>query len=393
MLLLVEASQAQNAGTVSYQAPQLIAPASGETIRSPEALHFRWRPAKGPSADEIKRYRQLYHRLLVRRKIEAPVMETTRQNQLRFVRTYPVLKRADQSLTKPPSPTPYPTVGDWFPAAKDEPPSPDSDGVLEVRLLPPKVGDWFPNGGGRASLPGGQYVWEVRLLGETPNGDKEILVSSQTATFAMSSQRKAPPATASSPTEGSPSTEGASIDVPDNVTLTLMPKGGLFLSGVSSFNDISGEASSALGGERSVFTWGGSVAFGARNGPVNFRLTGMRTSSSLVSTTDGVESTGTVRDRMLTFTGDIVVRPLPRFLIQPYAIGGLGARRLSVQQLEEVASNARWDLTAQVGAGADLRLGNVTLGVEIVDYLTDFTGSGTLQHDAFVFLTLGIPVF
>lgn len=81
----------------------------------------------------------------------------------------------------------------------------------------------------------------------------------------------------------------------------------------------------ALTGQQSVFTYGGSVAFGSRDGPVNLRLTGLRTSGSLVSTTEGMEpASGTVRDRMLALTGDVVVRPIPRFLIQPYAIGGGG---------------------------------------------------------------------
>jgi hypothetical protein len=46
-----------------------------------------------------------------------------------------------------------------------------------------------------------------------------------------------------------------------------------------------------------------------------------------------------------------------------------------------------------VGVGADLQLGGLTLGVEIVDYLTrgGETGDG-LQHDAFAFLTLGVPL-
>lgn len=52
-------------------------------------------------------------------------------------------------------------------------------------------------------------------------------------------------------------------------------------------------------------------------------------------------------------------------------------------------------MTAQVGAGVDLRLGDqsITLGVEVVDYLTGFAGSRSeLQHDAFVFVTLGVPI-
>jgi endonuclease/exonuclease/phosphatase family metal-dependent hydrolase len=180
------------------------------------------------------------------------------------------------------------------------------------------------------------------------------------------------------------------------IQVTALPKAGAFLSGVSTFEDISGATSSALGGAQSVFTWGGSLAFGARNGPVNMRLTGLRTTGSLVSTTEGIESSqGPVREKMTLLTGDVVVRPIPRMGIQPYAIGGLGARRLSVRRFDELSGGPQWDLAAQVGVGFDFRLGSVTLGVEVADYLTGITGgSGNdLQHDAFGFVTLGIPIF
>jgi len=191
------------------------------------------------------------------------------------------------------------------------------------------------------------------------------------------------------------SSQVAAAQPPDHVTLTLMPKVGAFLSGVSSFEDVSGEAGAALGGEQSVFTWGGSAAFGARDGTMNLRLTGLGTSSSLVSTTEGVESDARIgRDRLLMLTGDLVLRPIPRFVVQPYGIGGLGARRLSVQQLEESGPGPEWDLTAQVGVGLDVRVGNVTVGLEVMDYLTGFDGpDGDLQHDAFLFLALGVPIF
>jgi hypothetical protein len=177
-----------------------------------------------------------------------------------------------------------------------------------------------------------------------------------------------------------------------------MPRLGAFLSGVSSVGDISGEAGAVLGGEQSVLSWGGSVAFGARNGTVNVRLTGLRTTGSLVSTTEGVESAeGAAPNKLLFLTGDLVLRPIPRFLVQPYALGGVGARRLSVEAFGgtagEVNVDPSWDPSVQVGIGADLRVGNVTLGMEVVDYLSGFGSDGGLRHDAFVFAAVGIPVF
>lgn len=187
----------------------------------------------------------------------------------------------------------------------------------------------------------------------------------------------------------------ASGRVSEGVTLTLIPKGGMFLSGVSSFEEVHKQVESSLKGEQSVFTWGGSVAFGARNGPLNLRLTGLKTTGSVVSTTKGIESKSRATGiQMMAFTGDLVIRPLPRFLIQPYGIGGAGTRRLSFRESTGSNHEPKWDKVAQVGAGVDLRLGNLTIGIEAVDYLTGLTDSNQrMRHDAFLFITLGVPVF
>jgi hypothetical protein len=98
---------------------------------------------------------------------------------------------------------------------------------------------------------------------------------------------------------------------------------------------------------------------------------------------------------MTLLTGDVVVRPIPRIGVQPYVIGGLGARRLSFRDHGEALEAPQWTTAAQIGVGLDLRLGNMTLGVEVVDYLTGLTGESDdgLRHDAFAFLTLGVPLF
>jgi hypothetical protein len=267
--------------------------------------------------------------------------------------------------------------------------------MWEVNPLRPTAGSWFPGGDARIPLPDGEYVWEVHLLGETPDGEEEILVRSQATTFTIRAPERDVTVSAHAPSEASSPTQESSTRTATNATLTLMPKAGLFLSGVSSFGDISGEAASVLDGEQSVLAWGGSIAFGSRNGPVNLRLTGLHTTGSLVSAPEGATADGSaVRDQVFALTGDLVARPIPRFIVQPYGIGGLGARRLSVQQLEEFDPGSQWDLTAQVGVGVDVRVGNVTIGLEAVDYLTGFAETDSdVQHDAFLFLALGIPIF
>ena len=391
VLLLPRSAAAQDQPPENpYEAPQLVAPTGGSIVSTAGALPFQWRAAQGAEGTESTRYHQFLQRLVVERTTNAGEDTTS----FRLVKTYAIAPPTDRHESSTDAQSPYPTVGDWYPDTDASPPPQHADGVWEVHLPHPTAGAWFPHDKNQPALPRGAYRWKVQLLGAAPSGTTEVLASSQAASFTVAGASQAPVADDPPPADEKPS-DDISAEVPDQVSITLMPRGGLFLSGVSSFEDISGEASSSLGGEQSVLTLGGSIAFGSRDGPANLRITGLRTTGSLVSTTEGTTSpTDFGRENILAFTGDLVVRPLPRLLVQPYAIGGLGARRISVQQLEELASSARWDMAAQIGIGADLRLGNVTLGVEVVDYLTGFTDSGSsLQHDAFVFLTLGVPVY
>ena len=53
-----------------------------------------------------------------------------------------------------------------------------------------------------------------------------------------------------------------------------------------------------------------------------------------------------------------------------------------------------WKQTVPIGAGVDIPLGGegVVLGVEMVDYISNFSGEGTKRHDAFLFGYIGIPL-
>jgi len=239
---------------------------------------------------------------------------------------------------------------------------------------------------GRLRQPSGEQAWRTVKRAAESNTSEKVRSRAQQALEAL------PPV---AEFDSAPKTdqERGSSKMSDQVALTLMPRAGLFLSGTGSFWDIAGEVSSSLSDKQSVFTWGASLAFGSRDGPANFRLTGLRTTGSLASTPGGRASASAVPNKMLALTGDVVVRPVPRFLVQPYGIGGAGTRRLTISQAQGAGTEARWDAALQVGLGVDLRIGNTTLGAEVVDYLTGFGRSDQgLQHDAFLFLTFGIPL-
>jgi hypothetical protein len=101
-------------------------------------------------------------------------------------------------------------------------------------------------------------------------------------------------------------------------------------------------------------------------------------------TEEGVENGADIGDgSVLAGTLGVVVRPVPRIVVQPYALAGVGAKRQTFS-LADVGARSATDLTLQIGIGADLVLGPLGLVLEVTDYISRRPESGGGQHDAFV---------
>jgi hypothetical protein len=113
---------------------------------------------------------------------------------------------------------------------------------------------------------------------------------------------------------------------------------------------------------------------------------------------EGVQGSDRIGDgSVLAVAGDIVLRPLPRFLVQPYALGGLGLKRQDYSyDRDGIGSNPlerdRRDVALHVGIGADLMLGGFGIMAEITDYITRDPDGGFGQHDAFAFVGLRLSL-
>jgi hypothetical protein len=78
-----------------------------------------------------------------------------------------------------------------------------------------------------------------------------------------------------------------------------------------------------------------------------------------------------------------VLRPIPRILVQPYLVGGVGAKRQGFS-FEDATSASSTDLALHFGIGADLMLGGLGAVLEVTDFVSRRPDSGGGQHDAFV---------
>lgn len=178
--------------------------------------------------------------------------------------------------------------------------------------------------------------------------------------------------------------------------MSLVPRAGLYLSGVSSVEQLSGAVDSAGAARQSPVVAGASLVFGGRESAANVRMSGLKTMGSLASTGGG-ETGSLVRDGLLLLTGELVIRPVPGLPVQPFLVGGAGGRRLTVRDPSSGSDpTTSWKATAEVGAGIDLGLGggDALIQAEVVDFITKSSGSGAgLQHDALFLLNLWLPLF
>lgn len=109
-----------------------------------------------------------------------------------------------------------------------------------------------------------------------------------------------------------------------------------------------------------------------------------------------IESRGDIGDgSVLALAGDVVIRPLPRMLVQPYLLAGAGLKRQdfsfdSGAGFGDPLPSDRTDFTLHAGIGADLMLGGFGIMVEISDYISRNEEDSFGQHDAFAFVGLKV---
>jgi hypothetical protein len=96
---------------------------------------------------------------------------------------------------------------------------------------------------------------------------------------------------------------------------------------------------------------------------------------------------------VLTAAADIVLRPLPRIIVQPYALGGVGLKNLSYDEDTGIAGAFPKDtreLALHAGLGADAMFGPIGIVAELTDFISRDANDKWKIHDAF--LMAGIKI-
>ena len=114
-------------------------------------------------------------------------------------------------------------------------------------------------------------------------------------------------------------------------------------------------------------------------------------------TRGGVEDQEGLADGSLVMAAaDLVIRPLPRLLVQPYLLAGLGLKRTDFSFERDGAGNPFDDPGSDTstafhfGLGADVMFGRLGVAVEVSDYLSEGGAGAFSDHDAVA--TVGLRV-
>jgi hypothetical protein len=175
---------------------------------------------------------------------------------------------------------------------------------------------------------------------------------------------------------------------PAAAQIYITPALGVFIP-ASDLEDLEGQAEQTRFDRSGTLGLGLNVELGWLRGSVAY-ATGATISDEGISGEDEIGD-GSV----LAVAADLVLRPLPRLLVQPYVLGGVGLKRQDFSYDDDgIGTNPlpsdKTDFAVHAGLGADVMLGRVGIMAEITDYITRNEDSTFGQHDAFAMVGLRV---
>lgn len=96
------------------------------------------------------------------------------------------------------------------------------------------------------------------------------------------------------------------------------------------------------------------------------------------------------KGNLLGVAADLVIRPLPRILVQPYLVAGAGEKFYKYDQSSTVlvTSGNRQVFALHGGLGADIKLGSLGVAAELTDFVSKDASDKWNIHDAFLMVGL-----
>ena len=160
--------------------------------------------------------------------------------------------------------------------------------------------------------------------------------------------------------------------------VTITPMIGGYVP-ASNMHQVTGTAENIAKTRDGTLSLGGAVDFGMLRGTLMY---------ASGTTIKNVNNDDIGKGSVLGAAADLVIRPLPRVLVQPYLIAGGGQTFYRYDQTTMFTQANNNGFAFHGGIGADLMTGNVGVAAELTDFLSKGAEDKWNVHDAFLMVGL-----
>lgn len=144
----------------------------------------------------------------------------------------------------------------------------------------------------------------------------------------------------------------------------------------SDVNQVTGDAQNVAKTRDGTLSLGANVEFGILRGTLLY-------ASGTTIKNASKENIG--KGSVLGAAADLVIRPLPRLLVQPYLVAGAGQKFYRYDESTSFQSGGNdTDFAFHGGIGADVMLGSIGVAAELTDFLSKGADDTWNVHDAFL---------
>jgi hypothetical protein len=144
----------------------------------------------------------------------------------------------------------------------------------------------------------------------------------------------------------------------------------------SDMNQVTGNAQTIAKTRDGTLSLGLNLDFGALRGSVAY---------ASGTTIKNASSQDLGKGNVLATAADLVIRPLPRILVQPYLLAGAGEKFYKYDDQASLAAGGdRRAFALHGGVGADVMLGGVGVAAELTDFVSKGVDAKWDVHDAFL---------
>jgi hypothetical protein len=161
--------------------------------------------------------------------------------------------------------------------------------------------------------------------------------------------------------------------------VTITPMVGGYIP-ASDINQVKGNASNIAKTREGTLALGADIDFGFLRGTVMY---------ASGTTIKNASKQNIGKGNVLATAADLVIRPIPRILVQPYLIAGAGETFYKYTESSSLVSGGdKNSFALHGGLGADVMVGSIGVAAELTDFVSKGVDDKWNVHDAFLMVGL-----